>query len=244
MLRYELNVVKRLLVMDDYDKGYDMACYFPQLFIDWCKEKYNMPNQFNYLNQYYHINNEDDIEKLYLINKSIFKKYYDDDEIRHKLSDDWNAPIFLFLEFEKIVYNSWMIHFTDDAFTVAWKGFKKGVLDIEKLAYSKHLSEKRKPGGYNFAFDVNNYKVEHGREIVLFQATGVKVYHFGDMEKQIIFWGETAKNLVPIRKNTDIDVWSVGENKHGYGLYKNESLDEVINWTIRNFNSYRKKLIV
>jgi len=121
-----------------------------------------------------------------------------------------------------IVKNQWLIHFTDEANNIAEQGFKYGVDDMTKLGLTTSLGEfEKKYGGYNFAYLLsdfpkyargghrsNNYK--YGDEAVIFNASGIKVWHYGDEEYQVIFYGNTARNIIPIVGGEDVkwgDIW-------------------------------------
>lgn len=95
----------------------------------------------------------------------------------------------------------------------------------------------------------------------MFHANGIKVYHYGDEQHQVIFWGPSARDLVPIyHGNVDIDIdhyddyidsrgdsddtWYVTDDKSPYGrvLYFNQEIEDVIAWVENNFFQYRKRL--
>ena len=49
----------------------------------------------------------------------------------------------------------WLTHFSEEAFSIAWKGLTHGMADPEKLGlttYFKKDSFEKGSGGYNFAF--------------------------------------------------------------------------------------------
>lgn len=153
----------------------------------------------------------------------------------------------------KLIKNTWLIHFTDDADGIARNGFKYGVTEIDKLGMTTNLAEfDKKYGGYNFAFRADNfnrhYKSRHGwrgepkygREAVLFRASGMELYHYGDEEPQVIFYGNTARNIIPI---TDRDrKWAVYSRYNGRLLFEDDDLEKVVYWVIRNYEQYRRQL--
>lgn len=151
----------------------------------------------------------------------------------------------------KIVKNQWLIHFTNNADGIASYGFKYGVDDMTKLGLTTSLGEyDKKYGGYNFAYTLydfdrygnarwNGYK--YGNEAVIFRASGIKVWHYGDEEPQVIFYGNTAKNIIPITDGEN-NKWSVRDIKTNAVLYENDKLDKVVEWIVINYDQYRKRL--
>lgn len=152
----------------------------------------------------------------------------------------------------KIIKNQWLIHFTDNANEIASKGFKYGVDDITKLGLTTHLGEfDKKYGGYNFAYTISDFPryaksgfrnkgYKYGNEAVLFKASGIKLWHYGDEEPQVIFYGNTATNIIPILGGEKFD-WGVYA-KNGRLLYENDDLLKVVEWISKNYNQYRKSI--
>lgn len=154
----------------------------------------------------------------------------------------------------KLIKNTWLIHFTDDADGIARHGFKFGVSEIEKLGMTTDLGEfDKKYGGYNFAFRANNfdryYKSRHGwsgepkygKEAVLFRASGMELYHYGDNEPQVIFYGNTARDITPITSGEN-KKWAVYSIVNGRLLFEDDDLQRVVYWVIRNYEQYRRQL--
>jgi len=149
-----------------------------------------------------------------------------------------------------LVKNQWLIHFTNDAESIAQNGFKYGVDDMTKLGLTTHLGEfDKKYGGYNFAYTLSDFpkyaKIFHnykyGNQAVIFNASGLKVYHHGDQEPQIIFYGNTAKNIIPIIDGED-KTWGV-YTKNGKLLFQHDQLEQVVNWITKNYTQYKNQLI-
>jgi hypothetical protein len=149
----------------------------------------------------------------------------------------------------KIIKNQWLIHFTDNAESIAKEGFIYGIDDLTKLGLTTYFSDYyRKYGGYNFAFllsDFGNYKrsdksYPYGRDAVIFNASGIRVWHRNDEQYQVIFKGSTATNIIPITKGEN-EIWGV-YNKSDRLLYENDDLRKVADWVVNNFSQYRKNL--
>lgn len=150
-----------------------------------------------------------------------------------------------------LIKNQWLIHFTNNADSIAYEGFKYGAEDISKLGLTTRLSEfDKKYGGYNFSYLLSDFKkygirnrggYKYGDEAVIFRASGIKLYHYGDEEPQVIFYGNTAKDIIAITKGDNSD-YSI-KSKDDKILFENDDLETVVNWLIKNYNQYRKKLI-
>lgn len=152
-----------------------------------------------------------------------------------------------------IIKNQWLIHFTEDANSIASEGFKFGVDDMTKLGLTTELGEfYKKYGGYNFAYTLSDFVkygsrdytegggYKYGKEAIVFNASGIRVWHFGDEEYQTIFYGNTATNIIPITSGEN-KKWAI-YNKTGKILFKNDNLEKVVNWLITNYSQYRKNL--
>lgn len=149
----------------------------------------------------------------------------------------------------KLVKKQWLIHFTDNADSIVKSGFKYGVSDMTKLGLTTHLGEfAKKYGGYNFAYLLSDfpkyasgrfgYGYKYGKEVVIFNASGIKVWHFGDEEPQVIFYGNTATNIIAITRGEN-EEWGL-HSKSGKLLFENDKLETVVKWFVNNYHQYRK----
>jgi hypothetical protein len=83
---------------------------------------------------------------------------------------------------------------------------------------------------------------KYGNEAVIFRASGIRTEHYGDEEPQVIFYGNTARDIIPVES---------GENKNyafkskltGRILYEADDLQELVYWLVRHFDQYRKHLL-
>jgi len=150
----------------------------------------------------------------------------------------------------KILKRDWLIHFSNSVSNIEDEGFTRGVDQVEKLGLTTHLNEYDLAyGGYNFAYEAFNFEryymdrmgPKYGSDAVLFQAPGIKTYHYGDEEPQVIFWGKTATNIIPIYQSSD-DKWWI-ENRKGGELYSSEDIAEVVAWAINNFKQYKNSMV-
>lgn len=70
-----------------------------------------------------------------------------------------DKPAWSYFDYRNIVKNQWLIHFTNDADSIAKEGFTQGVFDIERLALTTRISDFEKQyGGYNFAYLLSEYR--------------------------------------------------------------------------------------
>jgi len=160
---------------------------------------------------------------------------------------DNDAPSWFHLSNPKIVKNQWLIHFTNDAKAVACAGFKHGVSNLEELggATSNAIDAKRSTGKFNFAYQLSDpwqegFKYAH--EAVLFKASGVVAWHDGDQENQVVFQGNTAKDIVPLVIEFG-DWFANGIGKGGRPDQDGfRQLPEAVRWVTTNFNQYKALL--
>jgi 8-oxo-dGTP pyrophosphatase MutT (NUDIX family)/GNAT superfamily N-acetyltransferase len=164
--------------------------------------------------------------------------------------DPTEAPLYLHSDYRGVVKNQWLVHFSDNADAIAKEGFRFGVSDMASLGLTTNLPDRAKEwGGYNFAFlpeHVRNFTYgsrgfKYGKHCVIFRASGVRVYHYGDSEPQVIFWGNDARDIIAV---TDCDEgWCLPDDDHGKPVYRNERLKAVVDWVERNFEQYRSVLL-
>lgn len=130
------------------------------------------------------------------------------------------SPSYLHLSLERtrpLPRTTWLIHFSDKAWNIASEGFKRGVDDVRYLGLTTYLNDREKEnGGYNFALEVKDRVVgsvarekKYGKNAVMFQSSGVKTYHSGDEERQIIFYGPAIDHRDIILLVSDGDDWYV-----------------------------------
>ena len=180
----------------------------------------------------------------YIISADVYKyteHYYDLDD-----------ATLLYMELKGIYKNDWILHFTDSdsAYKIQKEGFKYGMDNVEKLGLTVlYKKEAKKYGGFNFGFSLHNYKQyykdfysehKYSTHLIMAKTSGVKVWHTGDEEEQIIFFGKTAKNIVLISHDDD-DKYNV-EDKHGYVKVSFENIEDVVNWVVNNYDQYKNAI--
>jgi hypothetical protein len=185
-----------------------------------------------------------------------FAKYlYDKIENNELPIDESEYPAWTYFDNSpEIIKNQWLIHFTNDAQAIQNDGFKYGVDDMTKLGLTTRLGEfDKKYGGYNFAYTLSDFpkygksaygwknEYKYGNEAVVFNASGIRVWHHGDQEPQVIFYGNTAKNIIPIISGENLK-WGV-YSKNGRLLFENDELTRMVEWLVKNYTQYRKQLI-
>jgi len=166
---------------------------------------------------------------------------------------DAEYPAWAYFDNPKVVKNQWLIHFCNDADSIARDGFTLGVNEIDKLGLTTHLSEfEKKYGGYNFSYRVEDFmrygrsrgyghEFKYGNEAVIFNASGVMLWHNSDEEPQVIFYGNTAKNIIAITHSEDSN-WAIRNTKTNRIIFENDSLETVVNWVQNNFIQYRNAI--
>lgn len=243
--------LKNYLHMSNIEQKEDLVSQYPESVETFAHEYFDPQIQrfiLNNKNQPYEIVSEF---------KQKFPQEYIDflDWIYNQMIDGklYPIPTWHVLEYQSTLKNQWLIHFSDNSNNI-WldQTFQYGLDDLSIIAYStSYTKEAKKNGGYNFAYDVSDY-IKYGRssyrsggwkygeEAVLFKASGVKVYHYGDEEPQVIFWGKSAHDIVYLRKGED---WQTINSKTNKIIFRAQTLPEVVNWTIKNFNQYKNVLL-
>ena len=163
-------------------------------------------------------------------------------------------PAWSYFDSAEVIKNQWLIHFTNDADSIASEGFTRGVNEIDKLGLTTLLGDfYKKYGGYNFAYRIEDYKryanstryssipFKYGKEAVIFNASGVRLWHHGDEEPQVIFYGNTAKNIIAITEGEEYR-WAVRHAKTNRIIFENDDFDRVVQWVVNNFIQYRNAI--
>lgn len=166
-------------------------------------------------------------------------------------------------------------------------GLTKG--DMDKLNYSNKVPLEDKEGGnYSYAYDAEDiigdnywqndestrdmffsketntkfdgFVYRHAIQVaIMFQASGVKAYHFTDRDEQVIFNNQTANNFVLLARlpkemgknnyvkysqrpyDGKVFLWSVMSNNNK-PIYQNESFTKVVAWVVENYSQYKNKI--
>lgn len=169
--------------------------------------------------------------------KSSFKDYVSD-----KIGDDpYGEPSYMHMEYEQLTKPDWLVHFTDDARNIEINGFKFGHQDIEGVHLTTYKRNRQKTPGYNFAFEVGTKDAQnaadsekYGKQAVVFWGAGVKAYHYGDEENQIIVWGPSVNPslIFAMYQESGAD-WSVpGSNRDSIIL---GNFEKVSTWITQNY---------
>ena len=152
-------------------------------------------------------------------------------------------PAWFIMDFIRVVKNEWCIHFTSDANNIARKGFTGGTPEVEDIAYTNAGREKHY-AGYDFAFLINDSSVDfngYGDEAVIFRASGVLLLHYGDEQRQVVFWGPSVKELIPIKKEEYSSDWVI-EGLDGQ-VFATGKPSELADWATDNLPQYRNQIL-
>jgi hypothetical protein len=220
--------------MDPYDFGHMLLDYFDDL--GETPKDFDPDEALDYLEEM--TEEERKVFKAWL-EKNMDKMDYDDPTL----------PTYLYMSFEGIVPPStWLVHFSDDAYNIAWKGFIYGQPGFTELGLTVYLSDRWRKDlpGWNFGFEALDTHSMHnavtdkkyGNGAVLFQSAGVRTYHFGDEEHQVIFQGESVERVILIQED-DIG-WYIADVRSGRPLVRDEDFHKVVNWAIANEQQYRR----
>jgi len=225
------------------EKARDLAYYCSYYIGEYIKEIYYRYSEFeNLLNDgEFDYENEEKVETFckMLEENNLCGHFI---SIMQDIVDYYELPSWCTMDFNRIVKNEWCIHFGSDSESIAKEGFTGGTPDIESLAYT-NAGQQKHYAGYNFAFLINDRKVdynEYGDEAVIFRTSGVEIYHYGDNQNQVIFWGPNVKSFIPIHQ--DNGDWVVyGQN--GQVLVRCGRPSEIALWATENLPQYRKQIM-
>lgn len=155
-----------------------------------------------------------------------------------------NIPLYLVADYEGTVNNQWLLHMTDNLDGISKEGFSYGV-QMDELAYTpaRGTTKYKYGAGYNFAFrlcDANHAEGTYGHYAVLFRASGILIYHYGDEEHQVIFYGPSAHDIIII--DNDYGDWVIDSRITGNRLVRFTKLEDACNWAINNLPQYNRHL--
>ena len=129
-----------------------------------------------------------------------------DDIFNNNPYDLYELPLYVTFTYEGDVVDDWLVHFTseDESLENILKSQSfHGLSNMKNLPQSAGADEWVE-GGYCFAFDLgdiySNFKngySHYGDKGILFKSSGIKLYHNGDDEIQVIFIGNQVSNLIP-----------------------------------------------
>ena len=263
-IRQDLSWLKSYLSMSDKEEAIELAYQNAHLFVEWViKTGAELPEGLTYADVKAATDAPWDIvdEYAHLFSDAALKQFREYAAAWFMEYDPQQAPSFLFFSGSEVIKNQWLIHFTHDAQAIQKEGFTSGTDDLTKLGLTEWMEDSVKPGGYNFAFllsdfvkygrDPMNYRTgwKYGEEAVLFRASGLRLWHSGDEEPQVVFWGADAKDAVALEPgffldhNDELDGWIVMPCNQQETPYGAEDLDDVVQWVVDNFQQYRKVLV-
>jgi len=259
----DISQLKKYLEMSDEDNGIDLLNHAPYILDTYVDNIKDIIDSFgddsNELNDFL-----DDMEWTDVI--PILKKYRNNSEVKNLLKKIGGAnpfildiepkdiPSWYFLIRASIVKNQWLIHFTDSATLIEKRGFDNLVSDLSRLGltrYSQIDMSQRSKNGYGFSYLLSDYikygkskgeslePWKYGKEAVIFRASGLRCYHRTDEEYQVIFKGDTAKDLILIRYDDKTKQYFIKSKKTNEIIIKNASLEKLVDWIIKNYDQYR-----
>ena len=227
-VRQNLSWLKDYLTMSKRDMGEELARQWTDYFLRWLDR--NSPNILETLGIQPPDEDEagDDFDERMdafredfqdkdlfgRISPNVYERFLEDGGNYAMQNDPANVPSFMYLTYEGIVKNGWLLHYTDNADSISREGFTRGMDDLSKLGLTTYYTDKAKEaGGYNFAVPADQADsirgLDFGKHAVLFRASGLRTYHSGDEFYQIIFWGKDARDIIPIHHNDNTGNWEL-----------------------------------
>ena len=177
-----------------------------------------------------------------------FKEWLEENDVNSGWETD--APAYEAMRYNRFIEPQWLIHWTNDAYSISREGFKYGHDDFRGLGHTTHKMNRQEGSGYNFAFPLSRWakygKGKYGNEFVVFWGTGIEVSHFGDEEHQVIIWGPSvSKDMIFPVYNGDGGDWEVRDERNDDRiLFQGEDVLEVAGWIENNYRmlqNIRKK---
>lgn len=166
--------------------------------------------------------------------------------------DDADRPSTFYFTYGSLLKRTtWLVHFSDDPWDIKRDGFIYGTDRMDRLGLTTYIrKEGKKFGGYNFAFEAGSRhakwaaaKKKYGEHAVMFQNAGVKAWHSGDEEDQVIFWGKDVSPADLVVLWSDGDGWHVARQRQGKGqsefVFSADKYENAEKWVMQNFNQYR-----
>ena len=157
-------------------------------------------------------------------------------------------PTWTFFDYREDITNGWMLHFTDEAYSIKDNGFE-GFKDMYRLGLTtgfNKTSHARKFGDYSYAFafsaddrrTYNSHGERYGSEIVMFKATGIKCHHSTDEYDQVIFDTNTVRNMNVIEN--DYGTYYIESQIIDKRLFESDELSDVVNYIENRYNRKKK----
>lgn len=199
------------------------------------------------------------IEMYDYVEKQLKSKLTTEDLLRKFDIEYEDFPSWYYMTSVNIVKNQWLVHGTQakNLPSIKTQGFIRGFSDFRKLGLTTWFEKIQKVHqGYNFAYTIDDFQrfgysqkhgLTYGEMVVVFRASGLRCYHDGDGEYQVIFNGKTATDIVPVFQEMGDGDWYINSSKldkDGFPkvLYRNENLVEVTKWLDQNYAQYRKAI--
>lgn len=254
----DIIVLKNYLSMSDEDKAMELISIAPYIldeFID-IFEKYadenDLPELVQLANDYewdsiWDNYIEDSPELKSMLTVGIMNKGFAFD------IDENEQPTWYYLDYRDIIKNQWLIHFTDDAYGIVKDGFTGLVSDFTKLGLTTRIGKdsyhRDGDAGFGFCYLLSDFEKygknrhawKYGSEAVVFRASGVRVWHHGDEEYQVIFKSDTVTDIVAIEKGADGEHYIQGKGRDN--AIRIGELSALAHWIPDNYGQYRNALI-
>lgn len=249
--------LKKFLAMDDAEKAWECAGRLPWLFRDYLENNNGVYETIEQMVEQDKVPEDilqwDDYEMAEALSeyfKTDLKPFCEDFIQYVSYHGDTEVPLFCVADFRREVHNEWLVHMTssDNIPGLYKEGFSYGV-DIDNLAYTPGIgtTNYKYGAGYDFAFDADDASVAeksgYGDCAVLFQASGIQIYHWGDQQYQVIFYGPSARNLIFLFQDDETKMWYVDSEITGRRLVEFETLGFLVQWCISNFPQYHNHLV-
>lgn len=249
--------LRKYMAMDETDQAWECASQLPWLFMEYVNEKMDVMEVVENLIEKGELPEDilqwEDYEAAERISeffKTDLKPFCENFLNYCVYKGERDIPLFCAADFRREVHNEWLVHMTsrNNIPGLYKEGFSYGV-DIDNLAYTpgRGTPQYKYGAGYDFAFEADDASVAedsgYGDCAILFQASGIEIFHYGDQQYQVIFYGPSARNLIFLFQDDETKMWYVDSEITGRRLVEFENLEFLVQWCISNFPQYHNHLV-
>lgn len=233
-----------------FEKGYYFINYLNDMELELSNEKLS-ENDLIIIDEVLNkeIESYEGVEKVSSELKKKFAKWILDGVYDLRIEDDM-PTWYYFPDGGNLIKKQWLVHETNEGGEIYRNGFVYGSHDMVNLGLTtRYTQESKKYGGYNFAYTVNDFlkygnarsdKFKYGDEIILFRSSGVRAFHDGDREYQVIFWGSKAEDIILVQEYQG--EYYIESNITGNTLIKIDNIKDLISWVEENYQQYYRHL--
>jgi len=168
-------------------------------------------------------------------------------------------PTWIYIKPVSLLKNQWLFHGTNlkDVDSILKTGFI-GVTNYKMLGLTTHVKNSNKElDGFSFAYSIDEittnratvsgrgFRYGDEKNVIMFRASGIAVYHRTDDEFQTIFKSNSTTDRVHLQflDSNGGGEWNV-LSASKQSIFKSKNLKDAALWVVRNYDQYRKQFKV